>query len=641
MTEEQRMEEGRRMFQIFAARMFEQRVLTAYREKVARERQEKLLEELADETRLDAQREAKKAKEAQKKKDKKRQQKQAKEEEKAKRESERAAEEAAAKAIEEQKLEEQRQKKEEQRRKKEAEKKAQDEERQKKEAEKQKKLQEAREQQLELERKQREQKDKEKKKREEAKKKEREEREAKELETKERKEREAAERKEKEAKAKVEKEAKERARKEEQAARQAAQAVPVPVPPFSRKVTSTVVPLPPGLHTLQSSSNHASPHLQVATPVIPKAPTPVRPRQASVQGSHTSSPKVPTAFSGSSSTSPSSLQPQQQPASAGPSSSKFPNLPPSTQPLPSAAAPLTAPPGILPPQPYSGMAASPAMTGNGFPMHYGPMMPPGMLQRSPFGHEAPMYLPQPPFSSPQYRNFANQGGLNYPPGMNGIRPGPQGRGMPVEISTTQPSPGSGAIGGGTIGPQHGTGHSTMPSHSRNTSASYDKTTFDTPSIPAQTQPIARPIPIQRPSSLPRHGEGRESTKADVDDLSNHLGSSALLDDSDETLNPNVNDTRPANIAPGGPRSSRLGFSQSPMFPDPLGCKVINEIYNAFTDFFYIAAKMDNFPRGVQGGSGNTWGMSPIPFGTPTMPTHQTWTNAPGKFYAYIMCKCIC
>jgi hypothetical protein len=30
MTEEQRMEEGRRMFQIFAARMFEQRVLTAY-----------------------------------------------------------------------------------------------------------------------------------------------------------------------------------------------------------------------------------------------------------------------------------------------------------------------------------------------------------------------------------------------------------------------------------------------------------------------------------------------------------------------------------------------------------------------------------------------------------------------------------
>lgn len=35
LTEEQKMEEGRRMFQVFAARMFEQRVLTAYREKVS------------------------------------------------------------------------------------------------------------------------------------------------------------------------------------------------------------------------------------------------------------------------------------------------------------------------------------------------------------------------------------------------------------------------------------------------------------------------------------------------------------------------------------------------------------------------------------------------------------------------------
>lgn len=39
------MEEGRRMFSIFAARMFEQRVLTAYREKVAQERQLELLRE--------------------------------------------------------------------------------------------------------------------------------------------------------------------------------------------------------------------------------------------------------------------------------------------------------------------------------------------------------------------------------------------------------------------------------------------------------------------------------------------------------------------------------------------------------------------------------------------------------------------
>ena len=41
--------DGRRMFQIFAAKMFEQRVLTAYREKVAQERQRRLLEELEEE----------------------------------------------------------------------------------------------------------------------------------------------------------------------------------------------------------------------------------------------------------------------------------------------------------------------------------------------------------------------------------------------------------------------------------------------------------------------------------------------------------------------------------------------------------------------------------------------------------------
>ena len=60
------------MFQIFAARMFEQRVLTAYREKVARERQDKLLEELEQEDNKKQQQAAKKAKEAQKKKDKQR-----------------------------------------------------------------------------------------------------------------------------------------------------------------------------------------------------------------------------------------------------------------------------------------------------------------------------------------------------------------------------------------------------------------------------------------------------------------------------------------------------------------------------------------------------------------------------------------
>ena len=71
MTEEQKMQEGKRMFSIFAARMFEQRVLQAYRERVAQERQLQLLRELEDEERAAAQKDAKKQNANQKKKDKK------------------------------------------------------------------------------------------------------------------------------------------------------------------------------------------------------------------------------------------------------------------------------------------------------------------------------------------------------------------------------------------------------------------------------------------------------------------------------------------------------------------------------------------------------------------------------------------
>lgn len=71
-SESQRVNEGRRMFAIFAARMFEQRVLQAYRERVAKEREEQLLRELEMEEEGKRAKEEKKAKEAQKKKDKKR-----------------------------------------------------------------------------------------------------------------------------------------------------------------------------------------------------------------------------------------------------------------------------------------------------------------------------------------------------------------------------------------------------------------------------------------------------------------------------------------------------------------------------------------------------------------------------------------
>ena len=65
------MEEGKRMFSIFAARMFEQRVLQAYREKVAQERQLQLLRELEDEDKINKEKEAKKKSQNQQKKAKK------------------------------------------------------------------------------------------------------------------------------------------------------------------------------------------------------------------------------------------------------------------------------------------------------------------------------------------------------------------------------------------------------------------------------------------------------------------------------------------------------------------------------------------------------------------------------------------
>lgn len=66
------MRKGRQMFQMFAARMFEQRVLAAYRESVARERQQRLLQELEEEDRLREEREQRRQREKEKKRDKKR-----------------------------------------------------------------------------------------------------------------------------------------------------------------------------------------------------------------------------------------------------------------------------------------------------------------------------------------------------------------------------------------------------------------------------------------------------------------------------------------------------------------------------------------------------------------------------------------
>ena len=534
MTEEQRMEEGRRMFQIFAARMFEQRVLTAYREKVARERQRKLIEELEEENRLDTQREAKKAKEAAKKKERKKMQKQAKDEEKAKKEAEKAAQEAAARALEERKLDEQRQRKEEQRKKREAEKKAAEEERLRKEIEKQRKVQEERERQQELERKQRETKEKEKKKREEVRKREREEKEAKEREARERKVKEEQERKAQEAQAKrdkaaaatAEKEARDRAKQEEQA-RQNAKRPPIAVPP--------------GIHVAHPSMQ--SPQFQVATPIVPaKAPTPARPRQTSQQGpqSHSSSPRSQQAATTETTlaSTPSSI------SIAIPNSSAYTNAsgkqqsqgPPLHHPQPSAPlSPLSIQPrSSQPPHGYTGMPG--ASTNGTVPTGLG--MLPGTMPHMPVFQGPPMVGP--------HRGYGPPNGMPFSPGMNGNRQFAQGPGghFPPQPSMAPPVPNPQKQ---PVKPQ---------THSRQQSTSHDSTNESA----HQLTPISRPAPTgQSPNSTPDKKENRKVSDPEVEHLATQLGSKALLDDSDIPLNASNSDHLSLAGAPGSGRAPFSNF----------------------------------------------------------------------------------
>ena len=545
MTEEQRMEEGRRMFQIFAARMFEQRVLNAYRQKVAEERQQKLIEELAEDEQLDAQREAKRAKEAQKKKDKRQKQKQAKDEEKARRDAEKAAEEAAARAIEEKKLEEQRQRKEEQRKKKESEKKAAEDERKRKEEEKQRQIQERKDQQAELERKQREQKEREKKKREEAKRKEREDREANEKEIREKKDRELAERKARESKALNESNAKERIKQDEAILKQATSAPkrqsPANAPPAITPISSSL--LPPN-----TTSSHASPRLPIATPVLPKAPTPGRIRQKSFQDSRTTSPK-PSQPASSSTASPAGSSDQQNVGSKTHSrktSQHGPIQPPVQQ---SRFSPAGAPTSFVSQPP--GFANMTPLTANGFPSTFAPPMSP--MSQHGHMHHPPGFPNQYSAGGSHYRN----NNIPYPPGINTARNFP-----PTQHAHNGPLASQGpdsALSSGTnnVG-RFGMSHDPMPTstHSRNQSTSSNISPRD---------PNPRPAPIQRPSSVTPHqqNENLRPSSKDVDDLSNHLGSSALLDDTDVAPDSAIEDIRRGGMAVGGPRVSRQAFGGAP------------------------------------------------------------------------------
>lgn len=579
MTEEQRMEEGRRMFQIFAARMFEQRVLTAYREKVARERQEKLLEELAEESREADQRKAKKAKEAQKRKDKLQQKKQALAEEKARKDAERAAEEAERLAEEQRKAEEQRQKAEERRKKKEAQKKAEEEDKLRKEAERQRRQNELKERQAEQERKAREAKEKEKQAKEEAKQREKAAREQKEREARERKQKQERERQDREAKAKAEKEAKEKQRREERAAQKAATlaSAPVPItlakrPSQQQQQPSAALPVLP----LNPPANVASPQIPVATPVIPKIPTPARPRQPSQQDPNTaSSGPTPSTHGG---------------AFGQPSATGQNPIPDATTPVHMSPAPIgqlgrvgnqvASPLGTATrlagiqqqqqqqqqsPQPPSHMQQQnpllppPHGMGFGAPLNVfggtGPMIPPpGFGGRLGPDNMFPQGLGPDRFRTPGSPGPQGPPGLGMPiPPMNG----PPGRGgfgpMPPPPGFAQ-TPELATIG--TYGSLPKESPIGMLSHSRQASSGFD----------SPAPPISRPAPIGRPGSVVQGQRGSLSAGGDEDaeDPSNapHLGSSALIDDSDEPLH-DFNSLPRRGVAPG-PR----GFP--PVAPLPFG-----------------------------------------------------------------------
>ncbi|KAK8143544.1 Stress response protein nst1 [Beauveria asiatica] len=528
MTEAQRMEEGRRMFQIFAARMFEQRVLSAYKEKVAKERQQKLLEELEEESRQEHEQRAKRAKNAQKKKDKAAQRKQALAEDKARKEAEKAAEDAARIEAEQNRVAQQKQKADEKRRVKEAQRKAEEEARLKKEAERLRKLHEQKEKQAEQERKAREAKERERKAKEEQRLKDKEAREQREREAQERKEKQERDKKDKEARAaRAQKEAQEanEAKARAKAASVAAGLMPSQIQLAKRghlqQQTATAPATAVLPHHPPNPANFASPKVPVATPVLPKSavPTPVRPRAPSQQHDATFSTASPSLSPRSSSVvhmSPGSIG-QERKLSFG----ATPGLPYSVSP--------------------PGMPPTPSLLSAAFHGNQIGMQPPPGLQ-----HHAPPGFPSRLATEPVFPGFRSSPSamMMAPPGING----PAGRGMPT---------------GGPIGPPgfhqpigdqfpinqgfNGMPKDTPPpTHTRQGSGAYD-------AIGSAAMPIGRPAPIGRPGSTSR---GRRN---DGEDETKHLGSSVLVED-DEPLGPDLN--------PGSLRTQPPGARPSTFAPNP-------------------------------------------------------------------------
>lgn len=139
-SEEEKMQEIRRLFLIQVIKLFQERLKNAYKEKLSQDRTQKLIEELEAEENAKKEREMKKLKQKEKAKEKKRLQQLAKEEERKKKELELKAKEEEQRLQKEKLKAEQKKRKEEQKLKREEEKKKRMEELKRKEEEHKKKV---------------------------------------------------------------------------------------------------------------------------------------------------------------------------------------------------------------------------------------------------------------------------------------------------------------------------------------------------------------------------------------------------------------------------------------------------------------------------------------------------------------------
>jgi len=586
MTDQQRMEEGRRMFQIFAARMFEQRVLSAYKKNLANERSNKLIQEVEDERRQEELRQQQRAKQRERKREKERLKKEAQKEAKAKKEAEKKqAEEEARKAAEAKRALEQK-KAEEKRRLKEEQKRKEEEDRQRKETARLQRIQEQERKKREVkEAKEREKKLKDEQRLKEAReareKREREhkEREERDRERKEREKQEAAAERDKKAKAAKETKAKAEAevREQKQAAAKSKAPVQAAIIPKAPAAAKRQQPTKFGNGKQQSSHSQQAPPITTSQPQenhgnstpASSAPSgaPTHPAaavaasaSAAVQSSFASfaSPKMPGATPvippkalSTTTTHPirsraSSQQLQQQPPQPeahvlGVSTSQQGSGPSHTT-SPNSSTPVHSSPGpVLPPANHlMGAGVAGTTPPQGFSLGrdaLGMPAPPPGFQGPPPGFHAPAMFPT---GRGGFGAFAPDM-VSAPPGLN-----------PIARGFTQPPPGFpqppvevplGATPPGFELPPHLQG---PPHQHRQLSGGLESMIGG----PLPSHLISRPAPIGRPGSVV-HGQGGSSRRVDAQEEENeHLGSGALEGAPEDPIGLGQASIRQRTLAPG-------------------------------------------------------------------------------------------